>query len=45
MKFVNEKPGEFAFRESDNYEVVYDSGRDVYGLLVDGTFFAFLNKS
>ena len=45
MKFVNEKPGEFSFRESNNYEVVYDSERDVYGLLVDGTLFTFLNKS
>ena len=28
MKFVNEKPGEFSFKESDKYEVVYDSERD-----------------
>lgn len=41
MKFIDEI--DFKMREGEG-EVVYDSGLDKYGLLVNGVFFAFLTK-
>ena len=45
MKFINEKSTEeFKVRESNNYEVLYDRGYDMYGLLVDDILFTTLTK-